>query len=244
MGRPKPPPEDMPWKEPLHDPGPVVIFDIDGVLADMRPFQHLIEADSSRQKDWKEFHRNFSNARPIKAGLTTAKRIFHELDIDLAYSTTRPEQHARRTLRWFEKHDVPMGPIQFRHYVRDGPRPPAEVKVRHWREWQKKWADDNPVLAWIEDDTTCKHELLRHGCPAWGPKELMSAAREHGSLKAALEAGPMSWDELAANRDGTYDEWREAENEWDDIRRQWWQEEKVRQRQIRQERRAHADRHR
>lgn len=123
---------DTPWKEPLHDPGPVVVFDIDGVLADMRPFKYLIEAETSRQKQWKEFHRKFEKAAPIKAGLITAKRIYNELEIDLAYSTTRPEQHARRTLRWLENHDLPMGPILFRHFVRDGPRSVIDVKLRHW----------------------------------------------------------------------------------------------------------------
>lgn len=224
---------DTPWKEPLHDPGPVVVFDIDGVLADMRPFRYLIEAETSRQKQWKEFHRKFEKAAPIKAGLITAKRIYNELDIDLAYSTTRPEQHARRTLRWFEHHNLPMGPIQFRHFVRDGPRPAIEVKLRHWWYWQDRWAEQNPVLAWIEDDPASMHGLRAHGCPAWGPNELKVASRKHGSLKAALEAGPVDWAVLEKAKKDSYKKWRVAEDEWQAVRKQWWQEERQRQRQRR-----------
>ncbi|PZU00892.1 MAG: hypothetical protein DI630_13435 [Gordonia sp. (in: high G+C Gram-positive bacteria)] len=227
---------DTPWKEPLHDPGPAVVFDIDGVLADMRPFQYLIEAETSRQKQWSEFHRKFEKATPIKAGLITAKRIYDELDIDVAYSTTRPEQHARRTLRWFEKNDLPMGPIQFRHFVRDGPRPAIDVKLRHWWYWQDRWAEKNPVLAWIEDDPAAMHALRAHGCPAWGPNELKVAARKQSSLKAALEAGPEDWDVLAKAKKDSYKRWRVAEDEWQAVRKQWWQEERQRQRQRRVER--------
>lgn len=230
----RPPPNyDTPWKEPLHDPGPAVVFDIDGVLANMRPFEYLIEAETSRQKQWKEFHRQFEKAAPIKAGLITAKRIYNELDIDLAYSTTRPEQHARRTLRWFEEHNLPMGPIQFRHFVRDGPRSVIDVKLRHWWHWQERWAEQNPVLAWVEDDPASMHALRAHGCPAWGPNELKSAARKHSSLKAALEAGPVDWDVLEQARQDRYEQWRATEDEWQAERKQWWQEERQRQRERR-----------
>ncbi|MFL0579464.1 hypothetical protein [Dietzia sp. 179-F 9C3 NHS] len=224
---------DTPWKEPLHDPGPAVVFDIDGVLADMRPFEHLIEAPTSREKEWKEFHKNFGRAKPIKAGLVTARRIFDELDIDLAYSTTRPEQHARRTLRWFERYDVPMGPVQFRHFVLDGPRPAVEVKLRHWWNWQERYAEQNPILAWIEDDPASLHALRAHGCPAWGPNELKSASRGGKSLRKALEAGPVDWDVLAAARQDRYSAWRADEDEWRATRRDWWDREKARQRQRR-----------
>ena len=231
---------DTPWKEPLADPGPAVVFDIDGVLASMRKHEHLIQAETSRQKQWKEFHRRFDKAAPIKAGLITARRIYDELDIDLAYSTTRPEQHARRTLRWFEKFDVPMGPILFRHFVRDGPRPALEVKLRHWWYWQDHWAEQNPVLAWIEDDPASMHALRAHGCPAWGPNELKAAARKT-SLRAALEAGPVDPEVLAKAKRDSFDKWQASEEEWQAVRKQWWQDERQRQRERR--RRGNAPGH-
>lgn len=231
-----PPASDAPWKDPLVDPGPAVIFDIDGVLADMSPFEYLIDAEVSRDKQWKEFHRNFVRARPIKAGLAATREIFRDLDIDLAYSTTRPEQHARRTLRWFERYNIPMGPIQFRHFVKDGPRPAIEIKLRHWWEWQDKYADQNPVLAWIEDDPASLHALRKHGCPAWGPKELNAAKRKHSSLQAALDAGPVDWDVLAQARADSYPQWKADEDAWRAIRREWWEREKERKRSRRRSR--------
>lgn len=226
----KPDPSDAPWREPLHDPGPVVIFDIDGVLADMSPHQHFITADRSRDKDWKAFHNHFVEARPIKAGLVTARRIYNELDIDLAYSTTRPEQFARRTLYWMRKNRVPMGPVQFRHFIKDGPRSTIDVKLRHWWYWQAKYESVNPVLAWIEDDPAALSALRANGCPAWGIKELRRASKTEGSLKAALERGPVDKEVLAANRERAYPQWRAAEDEWQAKRKLWWQKQMRRRR--------------
>lgn len=215
-----------PWKEPLHDPGPVVIFDVDGVLADMKPFAHLVEADRAAEKNWKAFHGKYQEAKPIRSGIVAAQRIFNELDIDLAYSTTRREQYARKTLWWMLRHDVPMGPMQLRQLIKDGPRPADEVKLRHWRNWQRKYGDKNPVLAWIEDDPHCRNLLQKHGCPAWGHRELRRAELEHRSLRAALDAGPIDWDTLSANSEATYDQWKQTEDEWEAKRRQWWEEQR------------------
>lgn len=216
-----PTPTDTPWKEPLADPGPVVIFDIDGPLADMGPHKHFINAERSRDKDWRSFHDNFVHAKPVKAGIITANQIYNDLDIDLAYSTTRPEQYARRTLWWMNRHKVPMGPVQFRHFIKDGSRSQIDVKLRQWWFWQTKYSDQNPVLAWIEDDPAALQVLRSHGCPAWGPKELRRAAKAT-SLKEALEAGPVDRETLAANAAAAYPEWQAKENEWQAKRKQWW----------------------
>lgn len=231
MAKYRQPYQNKPWKESLADPGPVVFVDIDGVLADMRKFEYLIEGETSREKDWKAFHLEFGHADPIKAGITTVRRLYYEFDLDLVYTTTRPEQHALRTLRWFEKYKLPMGPVEFRHFVKDGPRPALDIKLRHWWEWQEKNADRNPVLGWIDDDPASLSALRRNGCPSWGLKELNRAGRAHKSLRAALEKGPVPADELAKNREEAYPVWKASESEWKEKRKRWWGEEQMRQRE-------------
>lgn len=217
-----------PWREPLHDPGPVVIFDIDGVLADLAAFEYLVDADRAADKDWKAFHGNFRNASVISSGITALKKIYFGLDIDVAYSTTRREQYARLTLWWLHYHQMPMGPMQLRQFIKDGPRPAIEIKIRHWRDWQRKYADQNPVLAWIDDDPQALRALRAHGCPAWAPLQLRKAELAKRSLRRALDDGPIPWDVLAANEAATLPQWQADEEKWQAKRSVWWEKERRR----------------
>lgn len=213
---------DAPWREPLARPGPVVIFDIDGVIADMSEHEYLIDTERAADRDWKNFHAHFTQAKPIPSGMKTLKKIYKNLGIDVAYSTTRPEQFARRTLWWMHHNHVPMGPMQLRQFIKDGPRPEVEVKLRHWWTWQKKFSDENPVLAWIDDDPQVRNILRNHGCPVWNPRELHRAALAEGSLKTALKKGPMDWDELKDNAESSYKDWKIAQDAWEEKRFEWW----------------------
>lgn len=236
--------ETLPWQDPPETPGPVVIFDIDGVLASMAPFEHLIAAERSKDKDWKAFHRNFSVARPIRVGIRLTERIYDDLGKEVVYSTTRPEQHARRTLRWFDKQDLPHSMTMFRLFIRDGPRPALEVKLRHWWTFASKHGHRNPPLAWIDDEQEAVDELRRSGCPAWTVTELRNAEKAAANaldtpptalqrnelLRDILEAGPEPAHVLRQRRAEQFPIWKAQEDQWKKYRWDWWENEKLRRR--------------
>ena len=102
---------------------PLAVFDIDGVLADVRHRVHHLEG---RRKDWGSF---FSEAvddglhpQGYELAVEAAK------DCDIAYLTGRPEWIRDETSDWLAQHGLPEGRLVMR---RSGDhRPAAVAKLR------------------------------------------------------------------------------------------------------------------
>jgi hypothetical protein len=98
---------------------PLAVFDVDGVLADVRHRLHHLE---SRPKNWDGFFRAAVSDPPLAEGVALCKESAKECEV--VYVTGRPEHCRRDTLAWFAQHDLPEGRLSMR---RAGDRRPARM---------------------------------------------------------------------------------------------------------------------
>ncbi|MFP5218607.1 MAG: hypothetical protein ACLGIG_02560 [Actinomycetes bacterium] len=102
---------------PADEPRPLAVFDIDGVLADVRHRVHHVER---RPKDWDAFFAAAVDDPPLQQGLALARASAQ--DCEVVYVTGRPERCRRDTLEWFRRHGLPEGRLVMRD---SGDRRPA-----------------------------------------------------------------------------------------------------------------------
>jgi hypothetical protein len=120
---------------------PLAVFDIDGVLADVRHRLHLLE---SRPKDWDGFFAAAPLDPPLDEGVALAREA--AADCEVVYVTGRPERCRRDTLAWFRKHGLPEGQLTMR---RGRDRRPARVAKP---ELLASWAAGRAVALVVDDD--------------------------------------------------------------------------------------------
>ncbi len=91
-------PDNWHWREGPVEPGPTVVFDMDGVLSDATSRQHYIEYPN---RDWETFF-ELCGEDEIIAELA---RLLESLDRDLriVLLTARPVRVQRQTLGWLER---------------------------------------------------------------------------------------------------------------------------------------------
>ncbi|AZI65539.1 hypothetical protein G9U53_30660 [Rhodococcus sp. D-46] len=214
-----------PWKNKPATPGAFAVIDIDGVLASMAEFEPLLNTERSQDRDWHTFHRSYSRAKVIRAGRKLVEML-QSAGLQIAYSTTRPEQFARATWNWLLSHKFPPGPIMFRHFIKDGSRPQDEVKVRQWWAWQDEHGPAQPIIAWFDDSQTASNMLRAHGCPAWHPKEFLKKVRSVGGTKDAvvevLKAGPIDMATLDERLSSSRGAWQQSEDAWQAKQKAWF----------------------
>ena len=89
------------WREGPVEPGPAVVFDMDGVLSDARGRQHHLERP---WRDWDAFF----DAVGEDALITEVARLLEVLDADLRVIllTARPMSVQRQTLAWLTEHEL------------------------------------------------------------------------------------------------------------------------------------------
>lgn len=126
------------------------MFDIDGVLADVRHRLHYIRV---RPKRWDEFFA----AAPADDTLSPGVDLLHTAVADgfsVVYSTGRPERCRADTVEWFERHGLPRGQLRMRH---DRDRRPARlVKLAVLEELHARGG-----VAYAVDDDQAVVETLR-----------------------------------------------------------------------------------
>lgn len=103
----------------MHDARPLAVFDVDGVLADVRHRLHLVER---RPKDWDGFFAAAPQDPPLAEGVQLARAS--AVDCEVGYVTGRPERCRQDTLEWFRAHELPAGRLAMRD---TGDRRPARV---------------------------------------------------------------------------------------------------------------------
>jgi hypothetical protein len=120
---------------------PLAVFDIDGVLADVR---HRLRFVERRPKDWDAFFDAAVDDPPLAQGVALAQESAR--DCEVVYVTGRPERCRRDTLAWFERHGLPPGTLSMRR-GRDF-RPARVAKL----ELLRRLAGDRVVAVVVDDD--------------------------------------------------------------------------------------------
>jgi phosphoglycolate phosphatase-like HAD superfamily hydrolase len=104
-------PDHWAWRDRPVEPGPAVVFDLDGVLSDATDRQHLIERP---RRDWDAFFEACADDEVI----AEVARLLDLLDDDLriVLLTGRPVRVQRHTLTWLEMHGLRWDLLIMRHW--------------------------------------------------------------------------------------------------------------------------------
>ena len=124
-----------------HDPRPLAVFDVDGVLADVR---HRLRHVERRPKDWDAFFAAAVDDPPLERGVALARESAR--DCEVVYVTGRPEHCRADTLTWFAEHGLPEGELRMR---RPRDRRPARVAKP---ELLRELARGRTVAVVVDDD--------------------------------------------------------------------------------------------
>jgi hypothetical protein len=120
---------------------PLAVFDIDGVLADVRHRLHHVER---RPKHWDAFFAAAVDDPPLSQGVALAQASAQ--DCDVVYVTGRPERCRADTLSWFARHGLPEGELRMRD---DRDRRPARLAKPGLL---RRLAGGRPVAVVVDDD--------------------------------------------------------------------------------------------
>jgi hypothetical protein len=127
-----------------HVTAPLVVLDIDGVLADVRHRLHYLAA---RPKNWEGFFAAAKDDQVLEIGAEFAKRAATTHEI--VYLTGRPERLRAATQAWLDQQQLPGGRLLMR--PEGDRRPSAVVKVHELRRLRRESAvemlvDDDPSV--------------------------------------------------------------------------------------------------
>jgi phosphoglycolate phosphatase-like HAD superfamily hydrolase len=151
---------DAPAPVAVPDPGPddrptIVVFDVDGVLADVRHRLHHVER---RPKDWAAFFAAMDDDGPLAEGIAMAQASAAE-GHRIVYLTGRNEDHRAATRGWMERNGLPAGRLVMRRP--DDRRPARVFKPAALR----RIAGEGDVVAVVDDDAAVVEVLRRDGWP-------------------------------------------------------------------------------
>lgn len=157
----------------------VILFDIDGTLADhAHRAQHLNRETPDGKPDWDLYFDGCDKDEPINAGAvifnllaTQCRQLGHliqnqKIDADIPYvdcMTGRPERLRAKTLEWFTSSGLLMP--RALHMRPDGDHSPDnELKIRMYEQIYK---DKETVLAVFEDRERCVKAWRAAGIPCY-----------------------------------------------------------------------------
>lgn len=141
---------------------PIVVFDIDGVLADHRHRLHFVaNPDGSKKKnpDWGSFSAHCSLDQPVPLG----KQLYEMLskDHDIAFVSGRLNSMREITVGWLLEHIV--GGRSFQLFTRPDD---SVVRTRYWKLSIVRMLDrsaSGPVILVIDDTPAIIDTLLAAG---------------------------------------------------------------------------------
>ena len=139
---------------PSADVRPLAVFDIDGVLADVR---HRLRHVEGRPKDWDAFFAAAVQDPLLEQGAALCRES--ALDCEVVYVTGRPESCRADTLAWLAQHELPAGRLSMRA-ARD--RRPARLAKP---ELLARLARDRVVAVVVDDDLQVCEAYEQAGWP-------------------------------------------------------------------------------
>jgi hypothetical protein len=127
---------------------PIAVFDVDGVVADVR---HRLHHIAGRPKDWGRFFAGADRDPALHTGVALALR--YARDHRLVWLTGRPERLRGVTERWLARHGLPAGQLLMRPA---GDRRPA----REFKSEQLVRLSRQGEIAVVVDDDPAVVDLL------------------------------------------------------------------------------------
>ncbi len=131
-----------------------MVFDIDGVVADV---QHRLHHLEQPRKDWAAFFAAAADDPPLVQGIERARRASE--DAELVWVTGRPESLRETTLAWLEATGLPVQRLIMRA-GRDF-RPARVVK----REALRRLSRTMNIIGVVDDDPEVCAALAAEGYP-------------------------------------------------------------------------------
>jgi phosphoglycolate phosphatase-like HAD superfamily hydrolase len=104
-------PDNWRWRAGPVDPGPAVVFDLDGVLSDAASRQHFIEQG---RRNWNAFFEACGDDPLIDDVARLLELLDHDLGIILL--TGRPVRVQPQTLAWLQRYDLRWDLLIMRDY--------------------------------------------------------------------------------------------------------------------------------
>jgi hypothetical protein len=141
----------------------IAVFDVDGVVADVRHRLHYIEGP---RKHWDGFFAEVADDAPLQPGLDLVAEMAAKYDI--VWLTGRPSWLRRDTKDWLAAQGLPVDELHMRPGgdFRPARRFKLEVLAR---------LADRDIAAFIDDDTEVIDAALAAGLPAifadWLPRD-------------------------------------------------------------------------
>ncbi len=162
------------------------VFDIDGVLADVR---HRLRYVKDHPKDWDLFFGKAEDDPVLDEGLEMVTEA-RESGLHVVYSTGRPDRCRQATVAWLDAHDFPSAQVFMRSEKDRRPGRVTKLEVaRRLRNRQdvEYLVDDDLVVvdALREDGFTVVHATWMH--QADGPDEAQAAREAQQILFAAQQ---------------------------------------------------------
>lgn len=154
---------------------PIVVFDLDGVVADVRHRLHHLE---HRPRRWDAFFTAAIDDPPLAEGVTLANLAAQ--DARVVYLTGRPEWCRRDTLSWLRRHQLPAGELHMRGNL---DRRPARLLKP---EILRRLARAAPIALVVDDDAEVCAAVEAAGFPVrradWmaGAPALLEAQEREG----------------------------------------------------------------
>jgi hypothetical protein len=140
----------------------IAVFDIDGVVADVRHRLHHLDG---RPKDWDGFFAAATADPPLATGRRLAAELAAQHEI--VWLTGRPERIRTPTLNWLRAHDLPGVELYMRS---DADRRPARL----YKLGVLARLRPRGIAAFVDDDDEVVDAALKAGLPAlladWVPR--------------------------------------------------------------------------
>jgi hypothetical protein len=163
----------------------VVVFDIDGGLADMSPVTGRLGPRPWRRNAWQEFFDGIGDAIAIEAGRELVAAVA-ALGFSAIYSMTRPEFTTAATRRWLSDHDFPPGAVLSRPNDQQA-RSALEIKLQHCQIIERRLRRGY-LAAFVDDEPDIVTGLRTHGYAGRRFERLHECNLVN--LRAALAIGP------------------------------------------------------
>lgn len=158
-------------------PRGIAVFDVDGVLADVRHRLHHLER---RPKRWDAFFAAMDDDTPLAEGVALAQRYADE-GHGIAYLTGRNEAYRDLTVAWLRRHGLPDGRLVMR---REDDRRPARVFKP---QALSRLAREGEIVTVVDDDRAVVAVLRDEGWPVVLADWMHADETEQGSLFDAQE---------------------------------------------------------